>query len=311
MIKRLLVIVSTLAMYDTSFAAEAIKVAIGSGGNLEAFIAEIGDRGGFFEKQGLKPEVFYTAGGGETLQAVLSRSVQFGVSIGSSGAIGAFAKAAPLRIIGASTIGSPNYWYVPMNSPIRKMQDIGGRTLAFSTIGSGTHAVALAVRALGIDAKLVATGNTGATFTQVMTGQVDVGFAYPEFGQDALSAGKIRVLFKDNDFDRIRNQAIRIIAMHKAQSADLGARFMRAYADSVDWIYSSDPRPLEIYAELIKADVPTAKKLRDEFYSREILSVEKVSGLDIIMADAIAGKFIRKPLTAAEVEDLIAPSARP
>jgi NitT/TauT family transport system substrate-binding protein len=315
MIKGLLLavsfLVSLLASLTPSFAAETIKVAIGSGGNLEAFIVEIGDRGGFFEKQGLKPEVFYTAGGGETLQAVISQSAQFGVSIGATGAVGAFAKGAPLRIIGASTIGSANYWYVPTDSSIHKMEDIAGRTLAYSTTGSGTHAVALAVRARGIDAKLVATGNTGATFTQVMTGQVDVGFAFAEFGQDALAAGKIRVLFKDNDFERIRNQALRIIAVHKSQSADIAARFMRAYADSVDWIYSADPKPLAIYAEMIKSDIPTAKRLRDEFYSRDMLSVEKVKGLDLIIQDALDGKFIQKPLTPAQVEELVAPSARP
>ena len=311
MIRGLIVAVSLWASVQASFAADAIKVAIGSGGNLEAFIVAIGDRGGFFEKQGLKPEVFYTAGGGETLQAVLSQSAQFGVSIGSAGAVGAFAKGAPLRIIGASTIGSAVYWYVPANSSIRKLQDIAGRTLAYSTTGSGTHTVALAVRALGIDAKLVATGNTGATFTQVMTGQVDVGFAFAEFGQDALAAGRIRVLFRDNDFDRIRNQAIRIIAMHRSQPAEIGTRFMRAYADSVDWIYSADPRPLAIYAEMIKTDIPTARKLRDEFYSRDMLSVEKVKGLDLIMEDAIEGKFLQKPLTPGQIEELIAPAARP
>ena len=299
------------ATLQAATAADAIKVAIGSGGNLEAFIAEIGKQGGFFEKQGLTPEIFYTAGGGETLQAVISQSAQIGVSLGSSGAIGAFAKGAPLRIIGASAIGSAVYWYVRADSPIKTMQDIAGKTLAYSTTGSGSHSVALQVRSRGIDAKLVATGATPATFTQVMTGQVDVGMAYPEFGQDALARGQTRYLFKDNDFERIRKQAIRVIATHKALPEDIGARFMRAYLDSVNWIYSDDPRPLQIYAALANVDLPLARKLRDEFWSREIFTLEKVQGLDIIMADAIEGKFISRPLTPAEIDALIVPSARP
>lgn len=309
--KAALVVAGLCLSAVAALAQDSVKVAIGSGGNLEAFVAEIGARGGIFAKYGLKPEVFYTAGGGETLQAVLSQNAPIGVSLGSSGALGAFSKGAPLRIIGASAIGSPVYWYVRADSPIRTMKDIAGGTLAYSTTGSGTHAVASLVRASGVDAKLVATGSTPATFTQVMTGQVDVGFAYPEFRMDALASGQIRKVFQDNDFDHIRNQAIRVIVMHAATPADVGARFMRAYAESVKWIYSADPKPLEIYAELAKVDLPAAKKLRDEFWSPDILSVEKVKGLDIIMADALEGKFIAKPLTRAEIETLIVPEARP
>lgn len=308
---RTIIATIALAMAAPAAAQQAIKVAVGSGGNLEAFVAEIGQRGGFFEKQGLKLEVFYTAGGGETLQAVISQSAPIGVSLGSSGALGAFSKGAPIRIIGASAIGSAVYWYTKPDSPIRKMEDIAGKTMAYSTTGSGSHAVALLVRGKGIDAKLVATGNTPATFTQVMTGQVDVGMAYPEFKPEALTSGEIRLLFRDNDFERIRNQAIRVVVTHKSVPLDLGQRFMRAYLQTIDWIYSADPKPLELYAELAKVDLATARRMRDELWSRAIFDVEKIRGLDIIMQDAIDGKFIGKALTPAEIEDLIAPWARP
>ena len=295
---------------NAAFAADEIKVAVGSGGNLESFIVEIGARGGLFEKHGIKPTVFYTAGGGETLQALLSNSAAIGVSIGSTGAFGAFAKGAPIKLIGASSVGSPNYWYVPTQSPIKTIKDIAGRKLAYSTAGSGTYAVAQLVRRSGVDATLVATGNTPGTFTQVMTGQVDVGFAYPEFKQDALAAGEIRILFRDNDFDHIRNQSIRIIAMHASQSTEFGQRFMKAYVESVDWIFSDD-KAVGIYADLLKVDLALAKKLRDEFWNRQILSVDKVRGIDLIMADALEGKFLQSALTKEQINEMIAPYARP
>lgn len=295
---------------NAAFAADEIKVAVGSGGNLESFIVEIGARGGLFEKHGIKPTVFYTAGGGETLQALLSNSAAIGVSIGSTGAFGAFAKGAPIKLIGASSVGSPNYWYVPTQSPIKTIKDIAGRKLAYSTAGSGTYAVAQLVRRSGVDATLVATGNTPGTFTQVMTGQVDVGFAYPEFKQDALAAGEIRILFRDNDFDHIRNQSIRIIAMHASQSTEFGQRFMKAYVETVDWIFSDD-KAVGIYADLLKVDLALAKKLRDEFWNRQILSVDKVRGIDLIMADALEGKFLQSALTKEQINEMIAPYARP
>ena len=104
--------------------------------------------------------------------------------------------------------------------------------------------------------------------------------------------------------------ALELLALATAAAHQVAQRFMRAYAQTVDWIYSGDAKALEHYAELAKVDVATAKKMRDELWSREILSVEKVKGLDIIMQDAIEGKFIAKPLTQAEVEEMIAPWAR-
>jgi NitT/TauT family transport system substrate-binding protein len=311
MLLRRLISACALALTISSAHAQDIRVAVGSGGNLEAFVVEIGAKGGIFQKNGINPSVFYTSGGGETLQALISQSAQVGVAIGATGAFGAFAKGAPLRLIGSSVVGSPNYWYVPANSPIKTMKDIGGRKLAYSTAGSGTYAVAQLVRRSGVDAQLVATGNTPGTFTQVMTGQVDVGFAYPEFKQEALASGEIRILFRDNDFEHIRNQSLRIIAVHASMPADFSERFMRAYAQSVDWILSGDAKPMEHYAELLKTDVASAVKLRDQFWNRQILAVEKVRGTDLIMQDAIDGKFLTKALTKEELDQLIAPHARP
>jgi NitT/TauT family transport system substrate-binding protein len=311
MLLRRLLSACALAFTLTSAQAQDVRVAVGSGGNLEAFVVEIGAKAGIFQKNGINPSVFYTSGGGETLQALISQSAQVGVAIGATGAFGAFSKGAPLRLIGSSVVGSPNYWYVPANSPIKTMKDIAGRKLAYSTAGSGTYAVAQLVRRSGVDAQLVATGNTPGTFTQVMTGQVDVGFAYPEFKQEALASGEIRILFRDNDFDHIRNQSLRVIAVHHSMQGDFSERFMRAYAQSVDWILSGDQKPMEHYAELLKTDLATAIKLRDQFWNRQILAVEKVRGSDLIMQDAVEGKFLTKPLTKEELDQLIAPHARP
>jgi len=50
-------------------------------------------------------QVFYTSGGGETQQAVISGSADIGVSPGTLGVLGAFAKGAPIRIISGSATG--------------------------------------------------------------------------------------------------------------------------------------------------------------------------------------------------------------
>ena len=63
-------------------APERLKLAVGQRGNWDTSVAEVGYRAGIFRKHGLELEILYTDGGGETLQAVISRGVDVGVEIG-------------------------------------------------------------------------------------------------------------------------------------------------------------------------------------------------------------------------------------
>ena len=94
--------------------ADDLKLAVGQRGNWDTSIAEMGQRAGIFKKHGLELELLYTQGGGETQQAVLSRSVDIGVAVGTLGVLGVAAKGAPLRIIAGEMTGAGDlFWYVP------------------------------------------------------------------------------------------------------------------------------------------------------------------------------------------------------
>src|SRR5215472_11470258 len=86
-------------------AEDELKVAVGARGVGETFVPELGAKAGFFGKEGLKLEILYTEGGGETQQAVISDSAQIGIAAGFLGTLGAFAKGAPVRIIGSTFTG--------------------------------------------------------------------------------------------------------------------------------------------------------------------------------------------------------------
>ena len=55
--------------------------------------------------------------------------------VGTLQTMGAFAKGAPIRAIGATMKGAYEYWYVPTASPIKSFKDAAGKTVAFSTAG--------------------------------------------------------------------------------------------------------------------------------------------------------------------------------
>src|SRR5438309_10988698 len=97
---------------NPAFAADKLKIAVGQREIGHGAPAPLGERAGIFRKHDLDLELLFTSGGGETMQAVISGSVDIGVAIGTFGVMGAYAKGAPIRIIGAESTGEDAYWFV-------------------------------------------------------------------------------------------------------------------------------------------------------------------------------------------------------
>ena len=128
------------------------------------------------------------------------------------GTLAAFAKGAPIRVIGSEMIGATEmFFYVPTNSPIHSLKDIGSGTIAYSTSGSSTNGVVLAlVKQHGLKARPTATGSQAATLTQVLSGQIDVGWSAPPFGLDQLDRKEIRIIATGNDASVFKGQTVRL-----------------------------------------------------------------------------------------------------
>jgi NitT/TauT family transport system substrate-binding protein len=286
---------------------ETIKVALGQRGNWETAASELGQEAGLFRKRGLALELLYTNGSAETLQAVISGSVDIGIGLGTAAVMAAYAKGAPLRAIGNASSGSSEYWYVAADSPIKAMADAGGRTIAYSTTGSSSHLIALSlIRANSLFARSIATGGPAATFTQVMSGQIDVGWSSPPFGLDAVTEGKIRVIARGNDLPEFRDQTIRLIVANAGfleRRKDAAARYVQGYRDALDWMYS-DPAGLDAYAQFANTSPANAREVRDVYYPRDHLMVDHIAGLDAVMADGVAFRYIAQPLTKEQLGGL-------
>src|SRR5262247_3047503 len=253
-------------------AQETLKLAIGQRGLWDTGITEIGYRGGIFKKHGLALELLYTQGAGETQQAVIAGSVDIGVGVGIMGVLSAFAKGAPVRIIGAEITGAGDlFWYVKADSPIKSLKDTDGKTIAYSTNGSSTHGVVTAfIKQYDLKAKPVATGSPPATLTQVMSGQIDVGWAGPPFGLDLIDQGKIRIIANGNDAAALKNQTVRVLITNAATlQSRQGAvdRFMKAYRETVDWMYT-DSEVFRHYADFMGIGEATMRRARDGFYPK-------------------------------------------
>ena len=289
-------------------AADVIKVAIGQIDAWANQMPTLGMKAGIFQKHGIVLETFGTQGAGETIQAVISGSAEIGIGIGTSGAMRAFARGAPIRAIAAAYVGvGDQYWYVPANSPLKSLADATDKnTIAYSTNGATSHVVALGfVKQLGVKAKPTATGGPPATYTMTMTGQVDIGWAVVPFGLAEAQDGKIRVIARGPEVPTLRNQTIRVQIVNAdalKQRKDVMLRFMRAYREALDWMYS-DPLAVKYYAETMRIPESLVALQRDQYNPKEALSPDKLSDLDQVMADGVEMKFLERPLIKEQLAE--------
>jgi NitT/TauT family transport system substrate-binding protein len=310
--KRVVGVLAVLAMgiAQSAYAQDALKIAAGQRGNWDTTISEVGQRAGIFKKHGLTLEILWTQGAGETQQAVISGSVDIGIAAGIMGVLSAYSKGAPVRVFGAETTGASDlFWYVPANSPIKSLKDTDGKTIAYSTTGSSTHGIVIAfMKQYDLKAKPTATGGPAPTLTQVMSGQVDVGWSAPPFGLQQLDEGKIRIIASGNDAVVFKGQTVRLLITNVQTLQNRKAvidRFMKAYRETIDWLYSDDPAALKTYADVVGIPLAMAKRTRDGFFPKAAVDPDRIVGLDTIVPDAVALKFTAAPLTKEQLAELI------
>ncbi len=305
-----------LALMVPAFTASAtraedmLKLAIGQINNWENQPPTLGQEAGIFRKHGLVLETFATAGAGETLQPIISGSADIGIGVGVAGVMRAFSTGAPVRILAPAFTGTADlYWYVRADSPIRKLADATARnTIAYSTNGSTSHNLVLAfVAELGLKATPTPTGTPPATLTAVMSGQIDIGWAAPPIALQEILDGKVRLIAHGSDAPSLRNQTVRAVVVNAdmlARRRDAAARFIQAYRETVDWMYS-DPKAIELYAGKIGRPAEFVRDTVKEFYPKEAMQSETMSDLPGILRDAVKLRFLRAPLSEAQLKELV------
>ena len=301
--------IAAIAFVHTASAADQLKMTVGQRGNWDTAVLHLGEKAGIFKKHDLELEIVYTSGAGETLQPVVSGAVDMGFAVGTHGAMAAFSKGAPVRILSAQATGAADYWYAK-NPAIKTIKDADGHTIAFSTNGSSTQSI---VRTFINEFKLTAakptaTGNPATTLTTVMTDQVDIGWASPPFGLKEIEEGKIHIVAKATDAALVRGQTIRVNVVNADTLKNRKAvvdRFMAAYREAIDYMYSDNPQVIKDYAEFVKVPEVMAKRVRDEFFPKSLINPDEIKGLEPLMAEAVTLKFIPAPLSKEQIAELI------
>ncbi len=290
-------------------AADKVRVSSAQRGNWDVTLPEWANDKGMFKAADLDIDMIWTDGGAEQVQVVVSGSSDIGMAIGFQAVLSAYIKGAPIVIISAEMTGAADlYWYARADSGIKTIADMAGRSVAFSRPGASTHLVITSMlEGRGIKAKLVPTGGIPATLTAVMTGQVDVGWGSVPQGFDMIEQGKIVMVASGNDAPGAATQTTRVNVANRnfaERKPELVKRYIDSYKKIIDWAYSTDDALLR-WMEIQKLDRAVALKGRAAGFPKSALTLSPISGLDLTMQQAIEQKRLTKPMSPAEIDEML------
>ena len=287
-----------------------VRVTVGQRGLWDTTMGfVIGEKKGFFAREGITLDIFYTRGGAETLQPVATGNAEFGWANGTFGVLGAYEKGAAVKIVSAEFTGSDVFWYVKADSPYRTFGDLVGQKIGFSSPGSSSHVILLRMMELSkFTAEAVPVGGVPDNFTAVMTGQIAAGWAVPPFRLADAQKGLVRIIARGDEFKELKDITFRVNIANAAflkKSPDVARAFLRAYQRSLDYMYANSKEAMAAFADFNKLS-PEVADLAFQFYPKRSLALSPVKGVEFQVKKAVDFKFLTKELTKEQLQDLIA-----
>src|SRR5260221_805803 len=200
------------------------------------------------------------------------------------------------------------FWWVKADSPIKTLKDADGKTIAFSSPGSSSNLVLLTLlKQSGSKAKPVPTGGVPGTYTQTMTGQIDIGWSVVPFALKDVNDGTARIVARAREATDLANQTIRanLANVNSLKTKrEIIAKFMQVVQKSIDWGYSN-PQAIEIFARNMKVTNDIAKQAVNDFYPKAATQIGEIRDLDRSLKDALDYKFLSSPKTPQDIAGLI------
>ena len=161
---------------------------------------EVAKEKGFFEEEGIKVgKIFTSKGGATTVRNIVDGGLPFGECSADSATSAILKTKEPFKLV-AGAVKSPGSlaWVVRPDSPIKKIQDLKGKIMCFTSPGSVSEALAaLCLEAApGIEpgeVKRIAAGGVGPGYILLEKGEIDAAFTLEP--TTSTKGTKFRILF--------------------------------------------------------------------------------------------------------------------
>jgi NitT/TauT family transport system substrate-binding protein len=271
---------------------------------------------GFYKDNGLDVTMTVTSGGAGSVQAVVSGSADLSVDTGAPAAIAAYAEGGPIRVVGASSTGLDLLWFADANGPTKKLEDLSGKKIGFSSNGSssqlGVVAINEALAAKGLaPASGVAIGGAADQLTAVKTGQIAAGFTEPPSLMAQVDSGDLAIvadIAKLDNYKDYANVAVRYITANASLVKDkpeVVRSFLKAETQAWDWIFQNHDEAVQIWRKA--ADLKDSDEVlmtAFNYFKREHLRTTPVDGQDAMLKIAEETGFLKKPLSDDQIVEL-------
>ena len=256
------IVTETLAAADTVRVGKAVPFA------WTFTPIDVGIEAGIFARRGLALEVTGFAGDARLQQGLVSGSIDFG--LGSGPGMGFLAKGSPAKAV-AAMAGAPMNMsiVVPYASTIRTIDDLKGKKVGITTVGSLTDWLLKRVVAdrkwAATDVTAVTVGGLDATKAALKTSQIDAVVVALELGYAQEAAGQWRVLAPLAPFAPDFHTHV-IYARDEliADKPELIERFLRGWFETIAFMRGNKERTVEITSSVLHLDKPVIERVYDE-----------------------------------------------
>jgi len=265
---RLFVLLAAVALATSATAADAIRV-----GKAVPFAwtftpIDVGIDAGIFARQGLELTVTGFAGDARLQQGLVSDSIDFG--LGSGPGMGFLAKGVPAKAI-AAMAGAPMNMsmVVTYDSPIKTLDDLKGKKIGITTVGSLTDWLLKRIVAdkkwAPTDVTAVTVGGLDSTKAALKTGQIDAVVIALELGYALEQAKEWRVVSLLAPFAPDFHTHV-IFARDEliARKPELVERFLRAWFETIAFMRANKQRTVEVTAKVLNLDKAVVGRVYDE-----------------------------------------------
>jgi ABC-type nitrate/sulfonate/bicarbonate transport system substrate-binding protein len=229
---------------------------------------EVGIEVGIFAKHGLELEVSGFGGDARMQQGLVSNSIDFG--FGSGPGMGFMAKGVPAKAV-AAMAGAPKNIALSVlyNSPLKTLDDVKGKKIGITTVGSLTDwllkRIAQAKNWAPTDVTAVTVGGMDSTKAALKTGQIDGAIFALEVSYVLEEAKEWRVLSPLAAFAPDFHTHV-IFARDEmiAKKADVVGRFLRGWFETIAFMRANKDKAVEITGKVLNFPRPATVRTYDE-----------------------------------------------
>jgi ABC-type nitrate/sulfonate/bicarbonate transport system substrate-binding protein len=229
---------------------------------------EVGIETGIFAKQGVELEVSAFGGDAKMQQALTADSIDIG--IGSGPGMAFMAKGVPAKAV-AAMAGVPRNMAVMVkyDLPIKTVDDLKGKKLGCTTVGSLTHWIGdriNIVKGWGKDGiTMVPVGGMGPARAAIKTGQIDGYVGALEVGYALEESKEWRVITTATPF--VENFITHVFFVRESvikERPEAVRGFLKGWFNTIAFMKKNKDKAVEITAKVVKLKPEVVSRAYDE-----------------------------------------------